>query len=161
MRSTCRLAAGLLAAASFAALTSSCSRRIDLAAERTAIHTVDSLMVAAANARDLERWLSFLSDSASMLGPEAPPIVGKAAIRALVSQMMTAPGFSVIHRVSALEVSESADLAYERYAYELTAGGVTERGKDLTIFKKQPDGSWKLLFDSWSSDAPPAPAPKH
>lgn len=28
--------------------------------------------------------------------------------------------------------------------------------KDLSVFKKQPDGSWKLLMDMWSSDEAPA-----
>jgi ketosteroid isomerase-like protein len=33
-----------------------------------------------------------------------------------------------------------------------------EKGKYLTIFKKQSDGTWKAIEDSISNDAPPTPA---
>jgi ketosteroid isomerase-like protein len=31
-----------------------------------------------------------------------------------------------------------------------------DNGKYLGVLKKQADGSWKYLFDTWNSDAPPA-----
>lgn len=159
MIASCKRILGLLTAVSSAVLSSSCSPRVDLAAERSAIHAVDSLMIAAIDARDIDRWLSFFADSASMLGPNAPAIVGKTAIRAMATEMMAAPNFSVIHHPGSIEVSRGGDMAYYRYAYEITVGTVTERGKDLSLFTKQADGSWKLLFDAWSPDAPAAPSP--
>jgi hypothetical protein len=40
-----------------------------------------------------------------------------------------------------------------------------DKGKYLTVWKKQADGSWKVLFDMFNSDLPPsllAPAcPQH
>jgi ketosteroid isomerase-like protein len=62
-----------------------------------------------------------------------------------------------------VEVSQSGDLAYIVGSYEDSfkdAKGqpVTDRGKTLEVFKKQTDGSWKVVADMYSSDfaAPPA-----
>ena len=159
MTASCKRILGLLTAVSLAVVSSSCAPRVDPAAERSAIHAVDSLMIAAIDARDIDRLLSFFADSASMLGPNAPAIVGKAAIRAMATEMMAAPNLSVIHHPGTIEVSRGGDMAYHRYAYEITVGTVTERGKDLSLFTKQADGAWKLLFDAWSPDAPAAPSP--
>jgi len=32
----------------------------------------------------------------------------------------------------------------------------TEEGKYLEVLKRQEDGSWKIIYDMWSPDAPPA-----
>jgi uncharacterized protein (TIGR02246 family) len=117
-------------------------------------------MVAAANARDIERWLSFVVPDAKMMPPGAPPVEGKDAIRKLVSEMMRAPEFVVAHHVRSVEVSRGGDLAYILYSYELTTQGpsrqtVTGKGKDLSIYRKESDGSWKLVIDIWSENQPP------
>ena len=55
-------------------------------------------------------------------------------------------------------------MAYSVGTYRLTltpkkAGAKalpTEEGKYLEVLKKQADGSWKILHDMWSPNAPPA-----
>ena len=89
-----RSTATTLCVSLFGGLLASCAPRIDLAAERAAIQTVDSQMVSALNGRDLERWLSFLADDASMLPPNAPAVTGKSAIRTLLSELMAIPNGS-------------------------------------------------------------------
>ena len=59
-----------------------------------------------------------------------------------------------IHEFSGLEsvvVAQSGDLAYVTYTYEM-GNPVAERGKDVSIYRKEPDGSWKLIIDMWSPD---------
>ena len=62
------------------------------------------------------------------------------------------------------DVRVSGDLAIARGTYEgkssLKAGGysVQEKGKWLTAFQRQPDGSWKSFWDIWNSDLPVADA---
>jgi ketosteroid isomerase-like protein len=34
----------------------------------------------------------------------------------------------------------------------------TDKGKYVTVFKKQADGSWKVVADIFNSDGPAAPA---
>jgi ketosteroid isomerase-like protein len=31
-----------------------------------------------------------------------------------------------------------------------------EQGKYIEVMKKQPDGSWKIVYDIWNADTPPA-----
>jgi ketosteroid isomerase-like protein len=59
-----------------------------------------------------------------------------------------------------VEVSRSGDLGYTRGTYMLTATdpaskkAVTEKGRFVTIFRKQADGSWKAVQDINNADAP-------
>jgi ketosteroid isomerase-like protein len=58
------------------------------------------------------------------------------------------------------DASASGDFGYSRGTYELTlprAGGppVRHTGRYLTIWKRQPDGKWKLVFDTGAEDRPP------
>ena len=56
-----------------------------------------------------------------------------------------------------------ADLAYDRGTYSMTvtppgAAPIEDRGKYLTIYRKQADGSWKIARVMFNSDLPlPAP----
>ena len=60
------------------------------------------------------------------------------------------------------DIQLAGDLAFERLAYTvviLPAGGgqpVEDAGKGLHVYRRQPDGSWKLVLDIWNSDLPAA-----
>ena len=43
---------------------------------------------------------------------------------------------------------------YEFIAKEASGKTVSDKGKYLTVWKKQPDGSWKVLLDIYNSDLP-------
>ena len=72
------------------------------------------------------------------------------------------PEFHVVHHLEGVVVSRGADLAYVWYSYELTFKGptgtaVTEKGKDISVYRKASDGSWKLAVDMWSENQAPGP----
>ena len=134
------------------------SNATNLAEDETAIRQIDSAIVAAGNAHDIDAFLDILADDARMLPPGAPPVVGKEAIRDVVTAMMS-PEFAVAHDLGEVVVSKGGDLAYVSYSYELTYMGpegtpVTETGKDISIYKKVADGSWQLAIDMWSTNEP-------
>jgi ketosteroid isomerase-like protein len=61
-----------------------------------------------------------------------------------------------------VEVAKSGDIAYLYGAYELTMNDAqgkpeTDYGKNVEIWKKQPNGVWKCVVDTWNSDLPAAP----
>jgi hypothetical protein len=59
-------------------------------------------------------------------------------------------------------VAASGDIGHTVGTYEVTMGGVTEKGKYVTAWKKQTDGSWKVTDDIFNADeAPKAPAGAH
>jgi len=36
---------------------------------------------------------------------------------------------------------------------------ISDKGKYLTVWKKEADGDWKVLVDTYNSDLPPIPSP--
>jgi len=143
-----------------ATLAACASGEVDVAAEEAAVRQVDRAIVAAGNAHDIEGLLDVIADDARMLPPNAPPVVGKNAIRELAGALVS-PDFRVRHDVDEVVVSRGGDLAYVSYAYELTFTGpdgtpVTETGKDISIYRKEAGGPWKLVIDMWSSNEPAA-----
>ncbi len=141
-----------------------CAPTGDPADDEAAIRAVDSQMVAALHARDLDGWLDFLAEDAQMLPPNAPAVQGKTAIRELISGLLSLPDFSVTHHPGVITVGGGGDIAYISYSYELTVpdsqgGAIAETGKDISIFRKQVDGSWKLVVDMWSTNDAPTPQP--
>jgi ketosteroid isomerase-like protein len=56
--------------------------------------------------------------------------------------------------------SKGGDMVYLQGAYTMTMTDsktkkpMTDKGKYLTIFSKQPDGSWKAIADTFNSDSP-------
>ncbi|HAJ75027.1 MAG TPA: hypothetical protein DCM64_01085 [Gammaproteobacteria bacterium] len=139
--------------------TSMNSRNVDDAADQAAIREIDREIVRALNARDVETFLGFLADNARMQPPNAPILDGKPAIREMIEGLFALPDFSVTHTLDRIVVSESGDLAYISYVYQLTepteeGGTGTEEGKDISIYQKQADGNWKLTIDMWSANQP-------
>lgn len=133
------------------------------AADQAVIRALDTEMVAALNARDIDRYMNCLAEDAVWMPPNAPVVVGKAAIRDLVSQLFEVPEYTVAHHLLTIKVSRSGDMAYLVYAYEFavedaTGNPVMEKGKDISVFEKV-DGSWKLTIDMWNSDAPAVAEP--
>jgi len=60
--------------------------------------------------------------------------------------------------ISNAMASKSDDMAYLQGTYTMTdpmtKKPMTDKGKYLTVFTKQPDGSWKAIADAFNSDPP-------
>jgi uncharacterized protein (TIGR02246 family) len=133
------------------------------AADERAIREAGIEWLKVTGAKDLERTVAFYADDASMFPPNAPIATGKEAIRAVWSQVFTTPGIAVSGQTTKVEASRGSDLAYEIGTYELTihdsAGKpVMDRGKYVVVWKKQAEGSWKVMVDIFNSDLPAAAA---
>jgi uncharacterized protein (TIGR02246 family) len=140
----------------------------DNTAIEQALRDLDAQWSAAAAAKDLDKTVSFYSDDAIVMPPNASAATTKEAIRSAWKEMLTTPGAAISWQATKVEVAKSGDLAYVSGTYEETttdASGkpVKDRGKYVEIFKKQADGTWKVVADIWNSDLPasaPAPAEK-
>ncbi len=136
-----------------------------VAAERAALLEADLAWSKAGAAKELERFCSYVAQDGAMLPPNAPIVAGKEAIRGMISELYSQPGFAINFQASEAEVSRAGDLGYTIGAYELThddpaGNATTDRGKYVTIWKKQ-EGQWRVVVDIWNSDlpAPALPAP--
>jgi ketosteroid isomerase-like protein len=104
-------------------------------------------------AKDLAKAVAFCDEHGSMLVPNAPAATGKEALaKAIASDFAT--GDTTWHP-NKVGVARSGELGYTSGATDLTfkdASGkiVTSKGNYLTVWKKEADGSWKVLFDSFN-----------
>jgi len=110
-------------------------------------------------AKDLEGVISYFADDALALYPNMPVIKGKDAIREAWTTMFAQPGFEMSGQPSKVEVSRAGDLAYVQGTYsqtmnDTTGKPVTDSGKYVVVYKKQPEGKWKLVIDMSNSDLP-------
>ncbi|MEP7227365.1 MAG: SgcJ/EcaC family oxidoreductase [Gemmatimonadales bacterium] len=127
-------------------------------ADRTAIRTrvadFDKAMVAA----DVGAIVSAYTDDAVLFPPNAPMVRGRAAIQKFFEGTPKITRFEQ----SVVEIEGRGDLAYPWGTFETTMlppGGkapVQDKGKVLSVWQKQRDGSWLASRVSWNSDLPPA-----
>jgi ketosteroid isomerase-like protein len=126
-----------------------------------AIRDLDDQWSKAAGAKDVDKTISFYSDDALVMPPNAPSATTKEAIRKIWKDLLT--DANINWKTKKVEVAQSGDLAFSSGTYEVTLNDptgtpVNDRGKYLEVWKKQPDGSWKCVADIWNSDLPAAPA---
>ena len=79
--------------------------------------------------------------------------------------LLTNPGLMISWKTTKVEVAKAGDLAYVSGTYEetmtdATGKPVNDHGKYVEIFKKQADGTWKVVADIWNSDLPASAAEK-
>jgi uncharacterized protein (TIGR02246 family) len=124
-----------------------------------ALRDLDAQWSAAAGAKDVDKAVSYYAESAVVMPPNASTATTKESIRSAWKEMLTTPGAAISWKATKVEVAKSGDLAYVSGTYEETmtdASGkpVNDRGKYIEIFKKQADGTWKVVADIWNSDLP-------
>jgi uncharacterized protein (TIGR02246 family) len=149
-------------------LSTACqSRATDTrAADEAALRKLDEEWSNSVASRDAEKVIAYYADEAVVMPPNIPTLAGKDAIRTLWKSMLESPLFSGGWKATKVEVAQSGDLAYVSGNYEFKeqdAGGnpITDKGKYLVVWKKQPDGNWKCVANMFNSDLPSvAPAPR-
>jgi uncharacterized protein (TIGR02246 family) len=155
---------GCIALLSFAIVCLASAADTKSAIEK-ALRDLDAQWSAAAEAKDLDKTVSYYAEDAIVMPPNASAATTKEAIRSAWKEMLTSPGAAISWKATTVEVAKAGDLAYVSGTYEETmtdASGkpVKDRGKYVELFKKQADGTWKVVADIWNSDLPaPAPAP--
>ena len=123
------------------------------------LRDLDAKWSAAAGAKDIDKTVSYYSEDAIVMPPNAPSATTRETIRSAWKEMLTSPGAAIRWKATKVEVAKSGDLAYVSGTYEETmtdASGkpVKDHGKYVEIFKKQADGTWKVVADIWNSDLP-------
>jgi len=126
-----------------------------------ALRDLDAKWSAAAGAKDIDKTVSYYSEDATVMPPNASSAKTKEAIRSAWKEMLTTPGAAISWKATKVEVAKSADLAYVTGTYDATmtdASGkpVNDRGKYVEVWEKQADGKWKCAADIWNSDLPGA-----
>jgi ketosteroid isomerase-like protein len=128
----------------------------DLDAEKAALMQASRDWAATIPTGNVDSILSYWSDDAVVMPPDEPAIVGKAAIRAFVTGMFAIPGFSITWEPEQAMISASGDMGYliERNSAtfsDSTGAKVTQLAKAVTVWRKDAQGQWKCVVDTWNN----------
>jgi ketosteroid isomerase-like protein len=146
----------------FSAIASSGSFGQVRGSAEDAVLAADAAWLKVYAAKDLDKSVAFFDEQGSMLPPNAPIATGKDALTKLIGAAFAIPDYQLSWHANKVGVARSGELGYTSGTYDLSfkdASGktISDKGKCLTVWKKEADGSWKVLLDMFSSDLPPAP----
>jgi len=103
--------------------------------------------------RDSEALAGFFAEDAAMAYPGAQLVRGQDKIRETSAEFANDENLNVSFKANRVEVAESGELAYSRGQYLMTATNPqtnqpeSTQGYYLTVWKRQPDGTWKAVED--------------
>lgn len=129
------------------------------AADVQAVKDVEVAWAKDAASKDPDKWASYFAEDGSGLYPGAPTLNGKAAIRAAIAPIMADPNFALSFTSTRAMASKGGDMVYSEGTYVMTMTDpktkkpITDKGKYLTVYTKQGDGSWKAIADTFNSDS--------
>ena len=151
-----------------ALLASSCNQKSTpdtRAADEAAIRQADIAWSKFAEAKQMDEFYGYFLEDAAVLAPNEAMADGKEAIHKTLGAMFALPGFAVKWQPTKVEAARSGDLGYSLGTYELSVNDpkgtpMADRGKYVTVWKKQADGSWKVALDMFNSNLPAPPPSK-
>ena len=114
---------------------------------------------------DADRVAAIFSEQCSQMPPNAPPLVGREAVRRFWAEATRWGRWNF--EIEAREVLLEGDVAAERGAYtlRLEAGpeappgfeAQQDSGNYLVVWRREGDGEWRAFWDAAVSDRPSAP----
>jgi uncharacterized protein (TIGR02246 family) len=123
------------------------------------IRELDAAWSQAIKAKDVEMISTYYAADGSLLADGARIATGTTAIKGVWQYMLTTPGFDLSFTPGRVEVSRAGDMALDIGAFVLSASGprgapVNTVGKYVVVWKKQPNGQWRVAADIFNSDPP-------
>jgi len=131
----------------------------DAAAFEAAVLETWEAYSATVNAGDVEGWIALWDNEGVQMPPNAPAVRGKPAIREAFSNALKLVDFEEF-TIGNEEVEVFGNFGFARGTYSFVNVMVEGEpaqfdGKYLTIFRRQPDGSWKIYRDCFNASTPP------
>jgi uncharacterized protein (TIGR02246 family) len=139
----------------------------DAASVEQAIKADEAKWMNDLKAKNTEGLASHYAKDAFFVVAGEEPASGSTEIRRIFANASTDPAFDVQMTSRKVDVSASGDLAYsrgtftEKYTDPKTSKVMSRAGSYLTVYKKQDDGSWKIVEDvaATGKDGPKAVEP--
>jgi ketosteroid isomerase-like protein len=135
------------------------TNEVDLEAERASLLEADRAMFEATSTSDtpVDTVMTHFTDDANVLAPGAPMARGKEQSREMFAALYGLPGFSLSWTASIAEVGGAADLGYTIGTYHMEFQDPEGRpvevdGKFMTVWKRQPDNTWKVAVDMFNDN---------
>lgn len=128
-------------------------------AERANIEAVLRRYEASLNAADSAAAVEVYAEDAVFMAQHRTPAVGRSAIRQAYDEIFSAIRLNVAFGIDEVEVT--GDTAWARThssgEVEIRANGakISERNSELFIFRRQPDGAWRIARYLFATQNPP------
>ena len=132
---------------------------IDIDSERAALRSTADSYHQAASAKDAQSVVTFYADDAIMVPPNANRVEGIDDVRDYRFGFIETEGVELRFETVRVEVSSGGDLGWTLAIGDVTFVGPDgqpgrDRVRDFHTWKKQEDGSWKIVVDIWNSEFP-------
>ncbi|MBA2562038.1 MAG: nuclear transport factor 2 family protein [Chitinophagaceae bacterium] len=139
----------------FTFLTACSDNKIDTKAEGEKLMQISREWSRSAATDSIEKTLSYWADDAVIMSHGQPTLKGKKAIREMIEGTSKIPGFKISWEPLSVSVSKSGDMAYMIEHNQITMNDtlgkpVTEFNNVVTVWRKEADGYWKNVVESFS-----------
>ena len=133
---------------------------VDLEAERASLRDAAASYHAAASAKDVVAVIASYDGDALMVPPSAELVEGLEGVRGYRFGFIETPGVELEFELVRVEVSSAGDMGWTLAIGEITINRAEgppgrEEVRDFHTWKKQADGSWKVVVDMWNSGVTP------
>jgi uncharacterized protein (TIGR02246 family) len=124
----------------------------------SAVRALDAEFIRHANAGDAAALTgAFYTDDAVLLAPGTPRFDGAEAIQAFWQGFIDGGARDVW--IETTTIVEAGEYGYGVGAYRCTQPAssgerVRDTGKYIVVYRRQPDGGWKVIADQFNSDLP-------
>lgn len=114
----------------------------------------------AINSNDLDQLSAMFTDDVVFLVPNAPPMIGRAAVMDWGKGYLEA--FTTHWDKTTEEFEVAGEWAFERYSYHSVdtprdgTAPIEDTGWGLVIYHRDADGTWRVARDAFASDHPAA-----
>lgn len=128
--------------------------KVDTAAATDAIQKLEEAQVAAIVAKDATKSTELYAKDAVFMDQSGKLTTGEEAINGNFAQFLSDPALEFDYQPGAKTFSDDGTMAYSTASYTesftdpATKKVVTIKGTNLSVWRRQEDGSWKLVADS-------------
>jgi len=110
--------------------------------------------------KGIDGWVQYFAPNGSMLSDTSKPITGYMEIHDAMAPSFLDPSFSLRWHPTEAEMMIPGTIGYTVGRYERLQKNkdgklMKSTGSYTTIWKKQPDNSWKIVLDTGNSDGSP------
>lgn len=97
-------------------------------------------------------WAKFFAPDGAMVPSQGDPITGPEAIEAAMTNSFALKNFKLLWQPMSIDVSPDGQLGYtygqyQRSYMDESGQSVESTGKYMTVWKRQPDGQWRISVD--------------
>ena len=147
----------LMGCAGLLVMATGCAPQDTSAADAEAVKAKNDAWSKDVASKDASKFAMYYADDATLMLPNEPVLHGIGNIKAVLVPMLQDSNFALSFQVEKVEAA--GNLAYTQGPYSMTVTAkdgkpFNDKGKYLTVWKKQADGSWKAIEDILNSDLP-------